>query len=952
MKQRKSVVFDVLFTAACLLLVLFYTANSEAIQHFFTRKLVIPYLQKTNTVLNYPNQQQSFVGWAIYLLLLLMIGFPLLRYVWIHRKRRYPRAIICLSGLLSFFYLHARCGNSPWMFFPSNHSLKYVDMFGFTAILFMIFGFRARLRVTPYKKSSNILLSLINHHSITDIIKTVQEKKSKILKKLTSNPITKLKNIIVEKNEELNNKIDYLDITSSNGFSFDNPIDKSKNSIPETLGRTKVAETIAHKIRNTFDTQSAFAVGISGEWGSGKTSFLNLIKHELENHENKQKIIIEFSPWKNHSDTTIITDFFDTLGSELARYDFQLKRQLQQYANVLVDAEVDTLTKYAKQLKSALSGTQSVAEMYEDIDARISAIGYQIIIFIDDLDRLYKKEILETLKLIRNSAAFGNVVFVAAYHKEYVIENIGQEIKNCNNYLEKIFQFEFYLPVYDEKVYLEGFIKIIKKSTVLSKDDIEKIRNLNNRILLNDGEYFLYDEPAIERDESYSFFSAKNFNSLRDVTRFANQFIVNVELLYHYSNIIDLLFIEYIRFKDPAVYELVYKNQNDIFINQHVPYLDFLDQNNKEYKKLLKSIFQNNKNDNSYDKLSLSNPEAFDRYFINNLLNTDISINDFETAFSGGENFFIEKCCTWICDQKLTSIIFLLDVLHGDDSFRLLLKIGQSNSLKNNINYNFEIEEHVAGRIIISHVGIEKLESKKNSSNDERHLLLSFKYKEKLDKLKIWSVDNLYSNAKYPYIFEFKILYFLVKDDELKEIALKTQNDLFENFKSETHNISYFLDLIKIHYDILTVSNNNLNNYDTIINLGNEYLERSKENFDYKQLIRMYNTFNEIYNASTKKHSNKIENRTISMLIHSYFIKRNIDEFLNFYFSYTLGFIYEIAPWIDLLNYYNKFKDTNKITSDVEISKIEAFNKYYNSEQNKETYDKFKKETGYEKTVY
>jgi predicted KAP-like P-loop ATPase len=156
------------------------------------------------------------------------------------------------------------------------------------------------------------------------------------------------------------------------------------------------------------------AIGINGAWGSGKTSFMNLIRNQLS--ENRQ-LIIDFNPWTSASASAIIPNFFALLSAKIAPYDNRLQKLLRKYADSIADMpQNDLLKSMGKLISKPLVGDNSTPGQ-EQINASIQKINKRIIVFIDDLDRLDHQEIIEVLKLVRNTANFNNVVYVAGYDR-------------------------------------------------------------------------------------------------------------------------------------------------------------------------------------------------------------------------------------------------------------------------------------------------------------------------------------------------------------------------------------------------------------------------------------------------------------------------------------------------------------------------------------------------------
>src|SRR5437870_11671373 len=70
----------------------------------------------------------------------------------------------------------------------------------------------------------------------------------------------------------------------------DNPI---KSIGDDTLGRAPLAQAFAREILE-LDCSEGLVVGVLGAWGSGKTSFINLARGELE---VSTSAVVDFNPW-------------------------------------------------------------------------------------------------------------------------------------------------------------------------------------------------------------------------------------------------------------------------------------------------------------------------------------------------------------------------------------------------------------------------------------------------------------------------------------------------------------------------------------------------------------------------------------------------------------------------------------------------------------------------------
>ena len=101
-------------------------------------------------------------------------------------------------------------------------------------------------------------------------------------------------------------------------FNLDSPITKSSDDI---LNRASFAESLADALIE-YEADSSLAVGLYGEWGSGKTSLLNMIMEKIEDKES-DVVIIRFNPWLCSDPKQLICQFFKQMAAAI-----KLKRKL------------------------------------------------------------------------------------------------------------------------------------------------------------------------------------------------------------------------------------------------------------------------------------------------------------------------------------------------------------------------------------------------------------------------------------------------------------------------------------------------------------------------------------------------------------------------------------------------------------------------------------------------
>ena len=103
-------------------------------------------------------------------------------------------------------------------------------------------------------------------------------------------------------------------------FNPDRPI---KFPHEDSLNRKSFAKYIAKAILES-QTKDSLVIGLLGEWGSGKTSlvnmtidYINTISDSLE--QDEKPIIIYFNPWNFSGQNQLISQFFNKLSFTLER---------------------------------------------------------------------------------------------------------------------------------------------------------------------------------------------------------------------------------------------------------------------------------------------------------------------------------------------------------------------------------------------------------------------------------------------------------------------------------------------------------------------------------------------------------------------------------------------------------------------------------------------------------
>ena len=224
--------------------------------------------------------------------------------------------------------------------------------------------------------------------------------------------------------------------------------------------RAQYADEFMLKFQAVENDTDSYSVVFYGNWGSGKTVFLRYIETKLR---EKHQEVIWFNPWKCQSIQQINIDFFNLLSGVLKQYDSSLAKPILKYSDLLDSVEAPKIIEYIINLFS--SQEDSMSELKEHIIESLSENKVTIYILIDDLDRMDADEILTVIGLLRNTANFPYLKYVVGCDRDYLLEKLKE--KNIEqDYLQKIFMAEFYLPeIYAVAPYYEECRKDIEKMT-------------------------------------------------------------------------------------------------------------------------------------------------------------------------------------------------------------------------------------------------------------------------------------------------------------------------------------------------------------------------------------------------------------------------------------------------------------------------------------------------------
>lgn len=391
--------------------------------------------------------------------------------------------------------------------------------------------------------------------------------------------------------------------------SIFNPDQAIESSTQDKLNRANLAKMLADDYLK-FSKDSSLAIGIYAKWGSGKTSFLNML---LENIKTQQEhdshiVIVEFKPWLCSNPTQMVQQFFEQLSNKI--------EEKTKSRNTIWHK----INKYSKQLK-ALSSVpyvgplaQILADTAEDktedvnlqqtkdnLAESLSKSDINVLVTIDDIDRLSSDEIVAVFQLVKSIADFPNTIYILAFDHE-IVSNVLSKVQSCNgwDYLEKIIQVPIYLPA-------------PTKETVYN-------------LLLNKLKTIILDFD--KEDDLYSKINTcceKYIFSIRDVNRYINVFRLKYDEYKDLLMPVDLVVLTFLQVFEPNLYVQLQEHRtyllnepslknNDTKFDEFIQKSVLHESKSEHAKSLLNIIFNPSKKNNAFYH-QIAYEDTFDAYF-------------------------------------------------------------------------------------------------------------------------------------------------------------------------------------------------------------------------------------------------------------------------------------------------------------------------------------------------
>lgn len=414
----------------------------------------------------------------------------------------------------------------------------------------------------------------------------------------------------------------------------DSAITKKENDV---LGMSQSASSVALEIYDHLcgskESKKSLVFGILGDWGSGKTSFAELILEELEglissqtrvdwdssrtqlfyflgdsanyDYASSNESIIEivrFNAWQYGTQKQLISQFFNNIYNTIDKYSFSLDLSIRKYSDAVLSAFEDSsrIGKIIKIVNKLNEDNSNLSERKRDIDRCLIDNGVHLVIFIDDLDRLLPERVLEVIQFVTDVVDFSNTVFIFAYNEEYithVLKTEGLSPGLAKKYMEKVVQVPISVPGISQPVIESLFSKYV-------------INNLDEKGI------------TVPLDPGVVTVLCTQIKNLREIKRFANELLLKKAFFEKGLNKTHFVLKAFIELFFIGEYRIIFKNHDTfmLFVNEDSSVKKEMDSFPEILIRILRIFSSPLMNDTGYP---ITNSTYYDLFFSDSQIRAD-----------------------------------------------------------------------------------------------------------------------------------------------------------------------------------------------------------------------------------------------------------------------------------------------------------------------------------------
>jgi predicted KAP-like P-loop ATPase len=239
----------------------------------------------------------------------------------------------------------------------------------------------------------------------------------------------------------------------------DSPIERRQD---DRYGVHAFAEALATSLLSIAKPVGT-TIAVTGPWGSGKSSAVNLIRAELLDRKDDTLSIVDFKCWWYRGEEAIALAFLQelnsalkiSLGDKVKGLVPEMGRHVLQAGPVLGSAVAlattggwgALVTGSAAFANRFFPEKPSLEKTFRKLSKTLAAQNKRVLIIIDDIDRLAPDEALGVFRLVKSIGRLPNVMYLLVFDRALAEAAVTERFPSEGpHFLEKIIQASFELP--------------------------------------------------------------------------------------------------------------------------------------------------------------------------------------------------------------------------------------------------------------------------------------------------------------------------------------------------------------------------------------------------------------------------------------------------------------------------------------------------------------------------
>lgn len=239
----------------------------------------------------------------------------------------------------------------------------------------------------------------------------------------------------------------------------DSPIERREDDRYGVHAFTEALATSLLSIAKPVGT----TIAVTGPWGSGKSSAVNLIRAELLDRKDDTLSVFDFKCWWYRGEEAIALAFLQelnaalksSLGDKVKGLVPEMGRHVLQAGPVLGSAVAlattggwgALVTGSAAFAKRFFPEKPSLEKTFRKLSKTLAAQNKRVLIIIDDIDRLAPDEALGVFRLVKSIGRLPNVMYLLVFDRALAEAAVTERFPSEGpHFLEKIIQASFELP--------------------------------------------------------------------------------------------------------------------------------------------------------------------------------------------------------------------------------------------------------------------------------------------------------------------------------------------------------------------------------------------------------------------------------------------------------------------------------------------------------------------------